>query len=134
MPVRLVNRHIAPRGNRARHFDLAVVTLAPTIHALQTAGVRDIRQLAERLHDEGELAPSGRPFSYGTMRRILRRLRELHLGLGPRTLNLAAIQRPERPSRGRPGKSRRPKNWSALKGCCPEIETSGAASDLAKRR
>jgi hypothetical protein len=115
MPVRPVNKHIAPRGNRARQFDLAVETLAPTIHALQSSGIRDIRQLAERLNDEGELAPSGQAFSYGTMRRILRRLRELHLGLGPRTLNLAAMRRPERRSRGRPGKSRRLKNWSTFK-------------------
>jgi hypothetical protein len=115
MPVQLVNKHIAPRGNRARHFDLAVVTLAPTIQRFQSEGVRDIRQLAERLNDEGELAPSGRQFSYGTMRRILRRLRELHLGLGPRTLTLAATQRPERPYKFRPAKSRRPKNWSAFK-------------------
>jgi hypothetical protein len=112
MPVQLVNKHIAPRGNRARHFDLAVVTLAPTIQRFQSEGVRDIRQLAERLNDEGELAPSGRPLSYGTMRRILRRLRELHLGLGPRTLNLAATQRPRPPHKFRPTETRRPLKWS----------------------
>ena len=85
-PSVFLNRRRAPRGNRGHHFDLAVEDLAPTIRQLQSAGILDIRQLAQRLNDEGLLAPSGQFFSYGTMRRILLRLQELHLGLGPRTL------------------------------------------------
>jgi hypothetical protein len=130
MPVRLVNKHILPRGNRARQFDLAVQALAPTIQRLQSAGIRDIRQLVERLKDEGELAPSGRPLSYGTMRRILRRLRELHLGLGPRTLTLAATQRPERPHKFRPSESRPAKHSSVLKRMLAEIEAGEAAKTI----
>jgi hypothetical protein len=115
MPVVIVNKHIVLRPNRGRNFDLAVVALSPKLQALQSAGIRDIRQLAKRLNDDGLLAPSGRPFSYGTMRRILARLHQLHLGTGPRTLRSAANQRPHRPYKPRPRKSRRPKNWSTLK-------------------
>jgi hypothetical protein len=109
MPVRIVNRHRIPRGNRGRHFDLAVENLAPTIRQLQLAGIRDIRQLAQRLNDDGALAPSGRPFSYGAMRRVLVRLQELHLGLGPRSLKAVAAGRPRPEYKFRPRKSRRMK-------------------------
>jgi len=36
-----------------QHFDLAVEILAPRIRQLQSAGIRDIRQLAQGLNDEG---------------------------------------------------------------------------------
>jgi hypothetical protein len=82
------------RGDRGRHFDLAVACLAPAINELWSAGVRNIRQMANCLNERGVLAPSGGPFSYATTRRVLRRLKELHLGPGPRTLGQAARQEP----------------------------------------
>jgi hypothetical protein len=103
---------IGVRGNRGLHFDLAVRALAPAIHELQSAGIRDIREMAKYLNERGVLAPSGRPFSYGTTRRILVRLNQLHLGLGPRTLKTSKRMTP-RPYKFRPRKSRRPKSWPA---------------------
>jgi hypothetical protein len=64
--------------------------LAPVLAALRAAGIRDVRQLAGRLNERGLTAPSGRPFSYGTMHRILVRLKKLRLGDGPQSLVLQA--------------------------------------------
>jgi hypothetical protein len=73
------------QSNRGRHFDLAVRNLAPIIAELRSAGIRDVRQLAEHLNARGLSAPSGHLFSYGTMHRILVRLEKLRLGDGPQS-------------------------------------------------
>jgi hypothetical protein len=77
------------------------------IHLGASAGCRDIRKLAEQLNGAGLTAPSGRPFSFGTLRRVLIRQAELHLGQGPRTQSVAGNQRPSRPYRFRPAKPMR---------------------------
>ena len=82
---------------------------------LRLAGICNIRQLASCLNDRSLQAPSGGPFSYATTRRVLRRLRELHLGPGPRTLGQAARQRAPRPYQYRAGKPMTLSNSSALK-------------------
>jgi len=107
-------QHVDVRGNRGRHLDIAVTSLAPIINELRSAGVCDIRQLAKCLNDRGLLAPSGGPFTYATTRHVLRRLRALHRGAGPRTLAQAARQRPAGPYKFRPGKPMTLSN-SALK-------------------
>jgi hypothetical protein len=95
------------RTGRGGGFDSAVKELAPSIAKFQSAGCRDIRKLAKQLNDAGLTAPSGRPFSYSTLRRVLIRQAELHLGQGPRTVSTAASQRPSRPFRFRPAKPMR---------------------------
>jgi hypothetical protein len=95
------------RGRRGRHFDAMIATLAPAINGLRSAGIHDIRKLAASLNDAGIPAPSGRPFTYSTLRRVLVRMRQLHLGSGPRTLAAAATQRPARPYKFRRGQRTR---------------------------
>jgi hypothetical protein len=102
-----VKKQIPVRTGRGGEFDSAVKELAPSIAKFQSAGCRDIRKLAERLNGAGLTAPSGRPFSYGTLRRVLMRQAELHLGQGPRTVSTAANQRSSRPYRSRPAKPMR---------------------------
>ena len=92
MPVIIngIKKQIPVRTGRGGAFDSAVKLLAPSIAKFQSAGCRDIRKLAEQLNGAGLTAPSGRPFSYGTLRRVLIRQAELHLGKGPRTQSVAA--------------------------------------------
>src|SRR5437016_1570085 len=86
----------ARKGNRRKHFDACVQKLVPMIQQLRAAGARDIRAFAERLNAMGILAPNGRRFTYGTMRRVLNRAKELGLDVGPRSLSQAASQKPYR--------------------------------------
>jgi hypothetical protein len=88
--VHMIKKQIPVRTGRGKHFDTAVRELAPTIAELRSAGFRDVRKLAGKLNDAGRTAPSGKPFSYGTLRRVLIRQAELKLGPGPRTQSLAA--------------------------------------------
>jgi hypothetical protein len=92
MPVmfRSTKKQVPIRTGRGGGFDAAVRELAPFIAKLQSAGCRDIRKLAEQLNAAGLSAPSGEPFSYGTLWRILNRLAKLGLGLGPRTMSEVA--------------------------------------------
>jgi hypothetical protein len=119
MPVHIISKPSTSvaQGNRGRHFDQAVRALAPAITEVRSAGVRDVRKLAEQLNKRGISAPSGRPFSYGTMHRILVRLKKLRLGDGPQS----------RFCKRRPPKSwvrspRRSVNWSAIKGEAERLE------------
>ena len=89
------------RRRNGGQFDRAVEGLAPMINQLRSAGITNIRELAKRLNAAGRLAPSGRPLTYGTMHRVLKRLNELRLGPGPRSLSTAAAQRAPRPYRPR---------------------------------
>ena len=107
--------HVNARGTRGRHFDLAVASLATAINELWSAGVRNIRQMANCLNERGLVASSGGPFSYATTWRVLRRLEELHLAAGPRTLGQAARQRAPRPYQYRAGKPITLSNSSVLK-------------------
>ena len=104
MPVIIhaIEKQIPVRTGRGGAFDSAIKELAPSIAKFQSAGCRDIRKLAEQLNGAGLTAPSGRPFSFGTLRRVLIRQAELHLGQGPRTVSTAAKQRSSRPYRFRP--------------------------------
>ena len=93
MPVIIIHaieKQVPVRTGRGGHFDRAVRELAPTIAELRSAGFRDVRKLSGKLNDAGLTAPSGKPFSYGTLRRVLIRQAELKLGPGPRTQSVAA--------------------------------------------
>jgi len=90
------------RPGRGGHFDRQVMALAPEISALQSAGVRDVRKLCERLNTAGFRAPSGGPWTYSTMRRVLQRKKDLQLGDGPRTVSAAARWRQPRSYKFRP--------------------------------
>jgi hypothetical protein len=74
------------RTARGRTFDSAIQEIAPTIADLQSGECPAIHELAEQLNAVGLLAPSGKPFSYTTMRRVLIRLAQLGLCLRPMTL------------------------------------------------
>ncbi len=109
MPVIIVRRPESARwrGGRGGYFDRQAAALAPQILSFQSAGIRDIRKLADALNNAGISAPSGRPFSFSTTRRILLRLQELKLAAGPRTLASAASHRPSRQYKFRPGRNMR---------------------------
>ena len=109
MPVIIngIKKQILIRTGRGGAFDSAVKLLAPSIAKFQSAGCRDIRKLVKQLNGVGLTAPSGRPFSYGTLRRVLIRQADLHLGQRPRSVATAANQRASRPYRFRPAKPMR---------------------------
>jgi hypothetical protein len=92
MPViiRGIKKQSPVRTGRGGAFDTAVTELVPSIAKLRAAGCRDIRKLVQQLSSAGITAPSGRPFSYSTLRRVLMRQAELKLGPGPRTQSVAA--------------------------------------------
>jgi len=74
-----IKKQIPCRTGRGGAFDSAVKLLASSIAKFRSAGCRDIRKLVKQLNDAGLKAPSGRPFSYGTLRRVLIRQGELKL-------------------------------------------------------
>jgi hypothetical protein len=100
MPVVIhekIKKQAPLRKGRGGGFDSAVKKRAPFIRLVQAEGCRDIRQLVEKLNEAGLTAPSGRPFSYGTLRRVLLRMKALDLGPGTRTKEeVAKLPRPTR--------------------------------------
>jgi hypothetical protein len=104
MPVKINVRSSEYYVTTDTRFDAAVRTLAPIINQLrEKADGRSTRKLADRLNDMGQHGPNGRPISPSTMRRILERLPELHLGEGPSNRSRAAQDR-KMPYRYRPGR------------------------------
>ena len=69
MPVIIhaVKKQIPVRTGRGGTFDTAVRELTPSIAKFRSAGFRDIRKLLQQLNGAGLTAPSGKPFSYGTL-------------------------------------------------------------------
>ncbi len=88
-----IKKEAPVRKGRGGGFDSAVKKRAPFIAMLQAAGCRDIRELLRQLNEAGLTAPSGRPFSYGTLRRVLLRMKALDLGPGTRTKKEAKAAR-----------------------------------------
>jgi hypothetical protein len=100
MPVIIVRRPTGTehRGTRGRHFDKAVIALAPAINAFRDGNIRALRHLAEALNAAGKRTPSGKTFNRETVRRLLQRMAKLHLGRGPQSPEIAAShRRPRRP-------------------------------------
>src|SRR5712692_5845445 len=81
-----------PVGHRRVQFNAAVRELAPVIAQIRSNGVHDVRGIAKCLNEHGVTAPSGRPFAYTSMLRVLRRLEQVHPG--PGSLSSAATARP----------------------------------------
>jgi hypothetical protein len=94
-------------GRRRANFDQEVRALAPLISNFRAAGILRIRDLVAYLNENNVRAPSGKKFSFGTLRRVLRRLEELQLGEGPRSLSRAASERAARPYTFRRSKAAR---------------------------
>lgn len=104
MPVKINVRSAEYHAANDSRFDAAVRRLAPVISQLrEDSARRSTRKLADRLNDLGQHAPNGKPISPSTMRRILERLPELHLGEGPSDRKRAASDR-TMPYRYRPGR------------------------------
>jgi hypothetical protein len=98
MPTKIVGRAKAPkRRGRGLGFDRRVAALAPAIKALRSEGVLAIHEIMKRLNDAGVAAPNSRRFSFGTTHRVVRRLKQLGLGEGPRSVSDALKQRPNSP-------------------------------------
>jgi hypothetical protein len=75
-------------------FNEAIKKLAPAIEEARKNGHYGVQEIAGHLNDHGFTAPNGRRFSYTTLHRILKRLGELGLTKGPRSV-------PEGPRRAR---------------------------------
>jgi hypothetical protein len=83
-----------PRANpRRQRFDDAVRELAPIIAEIRKAGYQGIGDILVCLEDKGLPAPSGGCFTYETTRRILKRIKKLGLGDGPRSNSEALAAR-----------------------------------------
>jgi hypothetical protein len=97
MPVIIhgTKKQASDRTARGRAFDAAIRELAPTIAERQAGECPAIHELAEHLNELGLVAPSGSPFAYTTMRRVLFRLAQLGICLRPMTLS-ESRQRRER--------------------------------------
>ena len=104
MPVKINVRSAEYYAANDSRFDATVRRLAPIIRQLREDHARrSTRKLADRLNDRGEHGPNGKPITPSTMRRILERLPELHLGEGPSNRSRAASDR-RMPYRYRPGR------------------------------
>jgi len=103
MPVKIhvTNKQPPIRTDRGRAFDAAILKLGPTIAELQSVECPAIHEHAEQLNNFGFTAPSGNPFSYGTMRRVLIRLAQLGLCVGPMTLSESRERRERKIARHR---------------------------------
>lgn len=75
-------------------FDSAVRKIAPLINELREQKTcRSVRKLADKLNELCVPAPNGKLFTYGTMYRVLTRMREFELGCGPSSRSRAAQDR-----------------------------------------
>jgi hypothetical protein len=118
MPVKINVRSAEDYAATDSRFDATVRRLAPNINQLrEDSARRSTRKLADRLNGMGMTGPNGKPLSYTTMRRILERLPELHLGGGPSNRKRAASDR-RMPYRYRPG---RQSGFSGLKQTLADI-------------
>jgi hypothetical protein len=70
--------------------------LAPVILEIRNAGQHGIDDIAVCLNLKGLVAPNGGAFTYETTRRILRRIKLLGLGDGPRTVSAALLARADK--------------------------------------
>lgn len=79
------------RHSRHRQLDDAANALASIIADIRMGGHHGIAEIAMCLNGKGLIAPSGGPFTYETTRRILKRIKLLGLGDGPRTKSAAMV-------------------------------------------
>lgn len=94
MPIKINMLAAEEYANIDSRFDACVRGLAPLIRELREDSKQSsTRKLAKRINALGESGPNGKPISFSTMRRILLRLPQLHLGRGPRNRSEAASNR-----------------------------------------
>jgi hypothetical protein len=118
MPAKINVRSAEDCAASDSRFDAAVRRLAPVISELREDHARrSTRKLADLLNGMGQQGPNGKPITPSTMRRILERLPELHLGEGPSNRSRAASDR-RTPYRYRPG---RQSGFSGLKNALADI-------------
>jgi hypothetical protein len=130
MPLKIQVRTPEDHAATNSRFDACVRRLAPIIRQLrENSAGRSTRKLATRLNGMGEVGPSGKPISYGTMRRILERLPQLHLGKGPSDRRRAAADR-RTPYYPRLKKS----NSSGFKGMVSDLEQAEAKLATAAKK
>ena len=82
-----------PHHRRAQ-YNAAVRKLASAIAEIRAKEVHGNLAIANALNDMGLVAPSGGPFTKTTTGDILKRLKKLGLGDGPRSRSEAARARP----------------------------------------
>jgi hypothetical protein len=76
-------------------YNEAIKKLMPAIKEARANGHHAVRAIVDYLNAKDIKAPSGRPFTYGTLHLILVRLEEMRLADGPRLISEAASQRPQ---------------------------------------
>jgi hypothetical protein len=96
MPIIIRRASLAPAETipgRLR-FNAAVEKMAPSIAEARENGHHGIAEIVQHLNDKGILAPNGQPFNNTTLWRILKRLKQLGLADGPRSVSQAVSARP----------------------------------------
>jgi recombinase-like protein len=104
MPVIICGTPFVPKKKpipgRPRYNE-AIKKLVPAIEEARKNGHYGVQEIADYLNDKGITAPNGRRFTYTTLHRILKRLGELGLTKGPRSVSEGASARRYRPRRAR---------------------------------
>lgn len=95
MPLIISRPPMAPLkiANRSKAFNETVRALASWIALVRNEGNRSVEEIMKALNAHGVPAPNGKAFTYGTTHRVLKRLKELGLGDGPRSVSKANSQR-----------------------------------------
>jgi hypothetical protein len=70
-----------------------VRALTSQVAEVRKEGARTVEEITKALNAGGVLAPSGKPFTYTTTHRVLKRLAKLGLGDGPRSVSKANSER-----------------------------------------
>jgi hypothetical protein len=78
-------------------YNARIAKFAPLIAEARENGHHSIEEIAQYLNGKKNLAPTGRPFSYTTMQRIIHRLCDMGLADPPRTVSQALWARPSTP-------------------------------------
>jgi hypothetical protein len=91
MPVTIIRNGGRPprESNRSQPFNAAVRRLAAHIAAVREERARSVEEIMTALNARGIPAPNGKAFTYGTTFRVLKRLKKLGLGEGPRSVSQA---------------------------------------------
>lgn len=82
-----------PKAPGRPSYNEKIKKLPPAINEARENGHLGIREMVNYLNARGVLTPSGKPFSYSTLRDILMRLEELRVIDGPRSISEAGSNR-----------------------------------------
>jgi hypothetical protein len=95
MPVLISDGSMPAEAPRSRSFNAAVRELRPVIAVIRKEGHESVEAIMNALNAGSIKAPNGKKFSYGTTYRVLRRLEQLRLADGPRSI-VDVASRPRR--------------------------------------